>query len=364
MKIAEIIVQLENLAPPIYQENYDNSGLLVGDKSAEVNKVLVCLDCLEAVVDEAISKGAGLIIAHHPIIFGGLKKITGKNYIERIVIKAIKNNIAIYAIHTNLDNVLKGVNNKIGQVLGLENLKILQPKKSNLLKLVTYAPTTNTPDILEALFAAGAGNIGAYSECSFKTSGTGTFKASSSANPHVGEKEKRHSETEDRIEVLVPMHAKQSVLSTLKNSHPYEEVAFEFYAIENENQEIGAGMIGELKSEMREEDFLLFTKEKLNTQCIRHSPYLNKSVKKIAFCGGSGSFLLNQAIAAHADVFITGDFKYHEFFDANKRILIADVGHYESEQFTIDLIADYLTEKFPTFAVLKTGVNTNSIAYV
>ena len=364
MTIKDIIASLEKLAPPIYQENYDNSGLLVGDAAQEINKVLVCLDCIEAVVDEAIAIGAGLIVAHHPIVFNGLKRLNGKNYIERVVMKAIKNNIAIYAIHTNLDNVQHGVNQKIGQMLGLKNLKVLAPKANVLYKLISYVPVDYTEKVLQALFDSGAGNIGNYAECSFTSMGKGTYKANDSAQPFLGEKNIRHAETEERIEVLVPAHLKSATVSALKKAHPYEEVAYELYEIQNTNQQIGAGMIGELESALDEKDFLRFCKKALKTACIRHTSLTGKEVKKIAFCGGSGSFLLPHAKAANADVYITGDFKYHEFFDADEKILIADVGHFESEQFTIELLADYLIEKFPTFAVLKTGVNTNPIAYI
>jgi len=364
MIIKEIVSALENLAPPVYQENYDNSGLLIGNVNQEVSKVLVCLDCVEAVVDEAISIGAGLIVAHHPIIFSGLKKLNGKNYVERVVMKAIKNDIAIYAIHTNLDNVQHGVNQKIGQRLGLKNLQILAPKSNSLYKLVSYVPADFSEKVLHALFESGAGRIGNYAECSFKVAGEGTFKANELAKPFLGEANIRHREAEDRIEVLVPIHIKQAVITALKSAHPYEEVAYELLEIINANQQLGAGMIGELETAISEKDFLEFCKTALKTACIRHTELLGNEVKKVAFCGGSGSFLLPNAISAKADVFITGDFKYHDFFDADGKILIADVGHFESEQFTIELLADYLMEKFPTFAVLKTGVNTNPIAYV
>jgi dinuclear metal center YbgI/SA1388 family protein len=364
MTVREITGVLEELAPPVYQESYDNSGLLVGEPTNEVNKVLVCLDCLETVVDEAIEKGAEMIVAHHPIVFGGLKRLTGKTYSERVVMKALRNNIAIYAIHTNLDNVQAGVNKKIGERLGLENLHILSPMPQSLYKLVTYTPSNKTDMVMQALFTAGAGHIGNYADCSFTHEGVGSFRGLKGTNPFVGETGKRHFEKENKIEVVVPKHLKSSVVDALLKAHPYEEVAYDLYKLENTNQQFGAGMVGELATEMSEEDFLQFVKKALKTDCIRYTALLNKPVKRVAFCGGSGSFLLNDAIAAGADVFITGDFKYHQFFDADKKLVIADVGHFESEQFTIDLLADYLMEKFPTFAVLKTEVNTNPIAYI
>ena len=364
MKVKDIITVLEQLAPPIYQEGYDNSGLLVGEPESEIENVLVCLDCIESVVDEAIAKNAGLIVAHHPIVFSGLKRLTGKNYIERVVMKALRNNIAIYAIHTNLDNVMAGVNRKIGEKLGLVDLSILSPLSDKLYKLVTYVPTAKTDAVMQALFTAGAGSIGNYSDCSFTHQGTGSFKAGSNTNPHVGERGKRHFEEENKIEVVVPTHLKNKAIRAMLEAHPYEEVAYDLYKLENVNQTLGAGMVGNLPKEVNEIDFLKGLKHQLNTACVRHTALLGKAIKRVAFCGGSGSFLLPQAIASGADVFITGDFKYHQFFDADEKIVIADVGHFESEQFTIDLLADYLMEKFPTFAVLKTEMNTNPIAYI
>ena len=364
MVIKDIVSRLERLAPPIYQESYDNSGLLVGNAHAHVNKALVCLDCIEEVVDEAIRENAGLIVAHHPIVFSGLKRLNGKHYIERVVMKAIKNDIAIYAIHTNLDNVQDGVNKKIAEKLGVENPRILLPKTDVLFKLVTYCPKSHTEAALQAMFEAGAGQIGNYDECSFAQEGTGTYRAGDGANPFKGEKYKRHHEPEDRIEVLVPLHAKNQIIVAMLAVHPYEEVAYDLHKLENAHTTLGAGMIGTFRKEMSESEFLQHVKTTLQTACIRHTAKLGKPVKTVAFCGGSGSFLLPRAIRAKADAFITGDFKYHQFFDADGKIMIADVGHFESEQFTIDLIADYLMEKFPTFAVLKTGVNTNPIAYV
>ncbi len=364
MKVHDIITQLEQLAPPTYQESYDNSGLLVGSADADVQKALVCLDCIEAVVDEAIAKGANMIVAHHPIVFSGLKRLTGKNYIERVVMKAIKHDIAIYAIHTNLDNVLAGVNQQIGERIGLRNLKILSPMAQSLYKLVVFVPSDKTDVVMQAMFSAGAGHIGNYADCSFTHEGVGSFRGMHGTDPYVGEVGKRHFEKENRIEVVVPKHLKSSVVAALLKAHPYEEVAYDLYRLENANAQLGAGMVGELETEMSEIDFLHHLKKALNTDCVRHTALLKKPIKRVAYCGGSGSFLLNDAIAAKADVFVTGDFKYHQFFDANGKLVIADVGHFESEQFTIDLLADFLIEKFPTFAVLKTETNTNPIAYI
>jgi dinuclear metal center YbgI/SA1388 family protein len=363
MKVKDIIEHLETLAPKTYQESYDNSGLIVGDKNAEIKGVLVCLDSIEAVIDEAIRKNCNLVVAHHPIIFSGLKSLTGKNYIERTIIKAIKNDIAIYAIHTNLDNMFEGVNKRLAETLGLKNLQILSPKAHTLLKLSLYVPIAHLSTVRDALFSAGAGEIGAYKHCSFSAEGTGTFMATDGANPFVGNINETHSETEFKLEVILTRDIQQQVLHAMRNAHPYEEVAYELISVENANQYIGSGMIGEIV-ENDELTFLNHVKQVLGAGCIKHTPLLGKKVKKVAVCGGSGSFLLPQAIAKGADVFITSDFKYHQFFDADNQIVIADVGHFESEQTTIQLIADWINEKFPKFAVHLTETNTNPVNYL
>lgn len=360
--IKQVIQYLEQLAPPVYQESYDNCGLLTGSVDWELNKILVTLDCTEAVVDEAIAKGCNLIVAHHPIIFGGLKKLNGKNYVERTVIKAIKNDVAIYAIHTNLDNVQHGVNAKICEKLGLINTKILAPKTNTLKKVSVFVPQTHLQVVQEAMFSAGAGNISNYSECSFYSAGMGTFKGNEKSNAFVGEVGKQHQEPEYKLEVLVDDAQLNQVISAMIVAHPYEEVAYDVYAILNSNVTVGSGMIGELLEELSAEAFLKHLKNTMNLNVIRYTPYTNK-VKKVAVCGGSGSFLLKNAIGAQADAFVTGDFKYHEFFDAESRLMIADIGHYESEIFTINLIADEILKKFPTFAVILSEINTNPINY-
>ncbi|MEO9531490.1 MAG: Nif3-like dinuclear metal center hexameric protein [Crocinitomicaceae bacterium] len=363
MKISEITDYLESLAPISSQESYDNSGLIVGNKSTEITKALVCLDCIESIIDEAIAKNCNLIIAHHPIVFKGLKKLNGKNYVERTLLKAIKNDIAIYAIHTNLDNYKLGVNKKIGDVLGIKNTTILSPKGNVLNKISVYVPTNEVEQVREAAFAAGAGNIANYTECSFGTEGVGTFKGNEASNPVYGEKGKRSSEAETKLEFLVSKHSSHQVVRSIINAHPYEEVAYDIYALENENQDEGSGMIGELDSPINETDFLQMVKDKFNCGTIRHTALQNKPIERVAWCGGSGSFLLNVAKSKKADIFITADFKYHEFFDAENQLIIADIGHFESEQFTIDLIADFITKKFPTFALCLTENNTNPVKY-
>jgi len=363
MKIADIIQTIEEFAPISYQESYDNSGLLVGDKMAECKGVLICLDAIEAVIDEAIHKKYNLVVAHHPIIFSGLKKITGKNYIERTIIKAIKHDIAIYACHTNLDNVQQGVNHMIADKLGLINRKVLDPKKGILKKLYTYTPSSATEHVLNGLFSAGAGSIGNYSECSFRVTGKGTFKGNELSNPVIGIKNKRHSEKEDKIEVIFPDYLEGKILTALRAFHPYEEIAYEILTLDNANQLVGSGLIGELAKPMDESKFLDFVKRKMKTDCIRHTAWRGRKIQRVALCGGSGSFLLPKAIAQQADIFITGDFKYHQFFDADNQLIIADIGHYESEQFTSQLFNKIISEKFPTFAVQISAINTNPINY-
>ena len=363
MKIKEITNYLEGLAPLSSQESYDNCGLIVGDANNEVNGALISLDCIESTVDEAIRLGVNLIVAHHPIVFKGLKKINGKNYIERTVLKAIKNDVAIYAIHTNLDNYNWGVNREIGERLNLKNLRILAPKKGVLTKLVCFVPTGDVDAVAEAMFAAGAGQIGNYSECSFKSEGTGSFKPMDGANPAEGKIGELSQESEFRLEVLVSNHLLGKVVSEMKAAHPYEEVAYEMYSILNENQTEGSGMIGELESPVDELEFLAFVKKAFGCGVIRHTSLRGKKIERVAFCGGAGSFLLNQAKRAGADIYITGDFKYHEFFDAEDQLVIADIGHFESEQFTSNRLAAILTKKFPKFAVHLTEVNTNPINY-
>ena len=363
MKVVEITNYLESLAPRSSQESYDNCGLLVGDRNAEVTSALISLDCTEEVVADALAKGCNLIIAHHPVIFKGLKSLTGANYIERTILACIKNGIALYAIHTNLDNYSKGVNYEIGQRIGLKNLRVLQPKSNVLAKLIVFTPETCLEQVREAAFNAGAGSIGNYNECHFELNGTGTFKPNESANPFDGEVGKRSSVPESRLEFLVSTHLISQVLAAVKQAHPYEEVAYDIIPLLNENQTEGSGMIGELETEMDEISFLKHLKSTFNSGVIRHTNLLNRKIKTVAFCGGSGSFLLSTAMRQKADVYITGDFKYHEFFDAENQILIADIGHYESEQFTSNLIADILKKKFTTFAVHLTGINTNPINY-
>jgi len=362
--IKEVISAIEKFAPLSYQESYDNAGLIVGNANEEVKGVLLCLDSIEETIDEAISKKCNLVIAHHPIVFSGLKSITGKNYIERTIVKAIKNDIAIYAAHTNLDNVKQGVNKKIADKIGLEKLNILSPKSNELKKLVCFVPKTHLNEVRTALFNSGCGEIGNYDQCSFNIEGTGTFRAGENTNPFVGNKGEMHQEEEIRVESIFESYKQSKIISAMIAAHPYEEVAYDIYPLSNKNQEVGSGMVGELPKEMSETDFLQHLKQTFNAEGIRYTNLTNQPVKKVAVCGGSGSFLLPAAIQQGCDVFVTADFKYHQFFDAENKIVIADIGHYESEQFTVEIFDDIIKENFSTFATYFSETKTNPINYL
>ncbi|WP_221393267.1 Nif3-like dinuclear metal center hexameric protein [Dyadobacter sp. NIV53] len=362
-QIKDITRVLEKLAPLSYQESYDNAGLLVGSPETEITGILFSLDVTEEIVTEAKNKNCNLIVAHHPIIFKGLKRLNGSNYVERTVIKAIKNDIAIYASHTNLDHVKQGVNWKIAERLGLENVKILSPKSQLLKKLTFFAPKANSQAVLEALFEAGAGSIGQYHNCSFKLEGTGTFLPDESAHPFIGTAGNLEEVNEHRIEVMLPAHLESRIISVLHQVHPYEAVAYYMHALENKNQEVGAGAIGELSEAMEVNDFLQLLKSRMNAGVVKYTAPFEKKIKRVAVCGGAGSFLLSDAKRANADVFVTADYKYHEFFDAENNIMICDIGHYESEVFTKDLLYHYLSGKFSNFALCLSEVNTNPVKY-
>lgn len=364
MQVKELVSYLNHIAPFSYQESYDNSGLLVGDPDARVKGVLVALDCIESVVDEAILHGANVILTHHPIIFKGLKRITGSNYVERTVLKAIKNDINLIAIHTNLDNVHFGVNHIISEKLGLTNLKILSPKAATNYKLAVFTPQTHADLVREAMAKAGAGMIGGYDSCSFTSKGEGRFRPDENAAPFLGKAGEVEVVKEVKIEVIVSEHAISAVLHAMKATHPYEEIAYDLIGLSNTNEYIGSGMIGTLENGMEAIEFLSFVKRTFHCGTIRYTHPTKSMVKTIAVCGGAGSFLLKDAIRAKADVFITGDFKYHEFFDAENHLMIADIGHFESEQYTSEWLVAQLKKKFTNFAVRLTSVNTNPINYL
>jgi dinuclear metal center YbgI/SA1388 family protein len=361
--VLDVLAFLNEVAPFKLQEDYDNSGLLVGHRDEVVTGILVTLDCVESVIDEAIQHGANVIVAHHPILFKPLKSITSSNYVERTILKAIREGISIIAIHTNLDNDKNGINKLISNQLLLNNCRVLAPVKGKLMKLVTFVPDSHAGEVLDALHRSGAGKIGNYSECSFGITGTGTFRPNEIAKPYVGSNQELEQTEETRLEVLLPTYLKDQVLRALFGHHPYEEVAYYLTELDNVNQDAGAGMIGQLPEAMKSDDFLSYVKSKLNTRLIRHTAKINRPIQTVAVCGGSGSFLLKNAIAADADAFISADFKYHEFFDADGRILIADVGHHESECFMKAHISGLLNKKFTTFASVFSKIDTNPISY-
>ncbi len=364
MLIKDIISILESFAPPVLQESYDNSGVQCGDVNEKAKGALLCLDVTEEVIKEAQRKKCNLIIAHHPVIFSPLKRLTGENYVEQIIISAIKKNICIYACHTNIDNIQEGVNLKIAEKLGLQNPKILQSKKGWLKKLVTFCPKDNVEKVRNALFKAGCGEIGNYDSCSYNLEGKGTFRPNEGADPYVGKINEFHVEAETRIETVYEAYKEKLVLKALHQSHPYEVVAYDTYSLDNRHPFIGSGMIGDLPKAMDETKFLAEVKSVFGAKVIRHTSLQGKKVKKVALCGGSGSFLLPDAIAQKADVFITADFKYHQFFDAENKLVIADIGHYETEQFTPEIFYAIIHKKLPKFALHLSKINTNPINYL
>lgn len=352
------------MAPLHYAEDFDNVGLLTGNAEDKATGILVCHDALENVIDEAISKKCNMVVCFHPILFSGIKKITGKNYVERSLIKAIKNDIAIYAVHTALDNHKQGVNKILCNALRLKNTKVLVPKENFIRKLVTFTIPENLEKLRNSLFDAGAGNIGNYENCSFTSQGMGTYQGTSESNPTIGEAGEFVENREIKIEVTFEKHLESRILKALFSNHVYEEVAYEVYNLENQHQNIGLGMTGELEHAMEEQEFLQFVKQKMQAGGIRHSAYTGKSIKKVAVLGGSGSFAIKNALAAGADAYITADLKYHNFYEAENKLLLADIGHFESERYTKNYIVDYLTKKIPNFAIILSEENTNPVKYL
>ena len=363
MKLNTILQELELLAPLAYAEDFDNVGLLTGDINQEISGILVCHDVLENVIDEAIEKKCNLVVCFHPILFSGLKKITGKTYVERVIIKAIQNQIAIYAVHTALDNHQNGVNKIICNHLGLKNTQILVPKEKYIRKLVTYTILENHEALRNALFDAGAGNIGNYEDCSFNSKGLGTYMGNENSNPEIGQRFEFVENEEIKLEVTFEKHLESKILKAMFAAHCYEEVAYEIYELQNQHQNIGLGMIGELETALSEADFLQMVKEKMQCGIIRHSNFLDKKIKKVAVLGGSGSFAIGQAKKMKADAFLTADLKYHQFYESENQLLLADIGHYESERYTKNYIVDFLIKKIPNFAIILSEQNTNPVKY-
>jgi dinuclear metal center YbgI/SA1388 family protein len=363
MTISEVISKIENRIPLQQAEDFDNVGLLCGVPDRNVSGILVCHDALENVVDEAVQKNCNLIVCFHPIIFSGLKSLTGKNYVEKAVLKAIENKIAIYAIHTAFDNDLFGVNHGICSQLGLKNMKILQPKKNNLKQLTVFVPKDHSEQVKEALFSAGAGNIGFYDECSFTLNGKGTFRPIEGSNPFSGQQNIRENADEDMISVIFEDYKQGRIISAMKAAHPYEEVAHQIYSLDNDNQHSGLGMFGEFEEEMDEKDFLRFVKEKFGVEVIKHSDFTHKKIKRVGVLGGSGASRIKSALSQKCDAYLTGDIKYHDYFLAESKMLICDIGHYESEQFVTQQLFEILSQKFSTFAISKSIEKTNPVNY-
>ena len=363
MLVKDILNCITEIAPLQWQESYDNAGLQVGDLNAEAHKALICLDITEEVVDEAAAKDCNVIVSHHPLIFKGLKHLTPQTYIERSVMKAIKHDIAMISMHTNLDNSCLGVSRVLAERLGLKDLHILQPLEGHLKKLVVYVPLSAAEAVRNAMFEAGAGCIGNYDSCSFNAQGQGSFRAGETAHPYVGENGKVHFEDEVRIETVVPKYALNQVIAAMLKVHPYEEVAYDVFALENEFQQAGAGMIGEFKNPMEETDFLRLVSETVDSPCLRHSALTGRKVKKVALCGGSGSPFMGEALRQKADAYLTADIKYHDFFIPESAMLLVDGGHFETEQFTKELIYELIRKKFPTFAAEIAETKTNSVHY-
>ena len=364
MKIQELIQLLDEWAPPSYAEDFDNVGLLVGNNKNECTGILITLDTTEEIIEEAIAKKCNVILSFHPIIFSGLKKLTGKTYVEKIVIKAIENKVSIIALHTRLDNHPKGMNDIIAKRLGLKNTEVLIQKKETLKKLVAYVPENHLENVLKSLHQAGAGNLDNYSECSFQLEGTGRFKASNKSNPFIGNKSEKVTVKESQINVVFESHLLSNIQKSLVESHPYETVAYEVYSLINSYSKIGMGCIGILNKEMDSLSFLNFVKKQMKTEVIRYSKTSNKKIKKVAILGGSGSFAIEDVIRKGADAFVTSDLKYHHFFQGENQILLVDIGHYDSEKFIKKYIYNYLTEKIPNFAIVLSSITTNPVNYL
>jgi dinuclear metal center YbgI/SA1388 family protein len=364
MRIAQITEWLEEIAPLSLQDSFDNAGIQIGDISQKAKGILLCLDVTEEVIDEAIELNCNLIISHHPLLFHPIKSLTGKTYIERCVIKACKNNLVIYAAHTNLDNAWGGINFHLAEKIGLQNVRILKPLQNILLKLITFVPSEYAESVRNALFNAGAGNIGNYDSCSFNSVGEGTFRGEEQTHPFTGKIGEFHTEKEIKIETILPVYKKTSVMRALLNSHPYEEPAYDFYALSNSWDRAGSGVVGELPAEEEEESFLKRIKNIFQLKCLKHSPFTGKTIREVAICGGGGAFLIKDAIAYGADVFLTGEAKYNDYYDVENKILLAVLGHYETEHYTKELFFDIISKKMTNFAIHFSNVNTNPINYM
>lgn len=364
MIVREVIKLIEDFAPPALAEDFDNVGLMVGDSEMRVSGVLLTLDVLEEHIDEAVDKGLNLIVSHHPLIFSPLKSVTGKNYVERVVLRAIRHGIAIYAAHTNMDKVTGGVSFRLGEKLGLKKMQVLVPAKNSFFKLVIYSPFDSSSDIRKALADSDAGHIGAYDKCSFSSAGDGRFCAMEGATPFVGHIGELHTEKEERIETIISRHKLHDTLNRVRCVHPYQEMAYDVIPLENVDYTVGLGVVGELDEAVELKEFFGQVKNLLKLPCIKYSKHGKSLIKRVALCGGAGASFVGDAMRCKADVYLTGDVRYHEFFPSEGGLTVADIGHYESEQFTLDIFYDVLSKKITNFAICKTTQNCNPINYL
>ncbi len=356
--IGDLSSALESVAPSLYAESYDNVGLLVGRSEWKCEKVLVALDITEAVVQEAIEKGVQAIVAHHPVIFGGIQRLTGEDTAQRAIELAIKHSIALLACHTNLDAIEGGVSYRMAQAISLVNVRTLQPRSGLLWNLIVYVPAESAETLLEALWEAGAGKMGAYDECAFRSHGLGSFRPKEGAHPHNGVIGERAFADEIRLELLVPEGARKKVHQCMMEHHPYEEIAHSWLKHDGVHHSVGFGAIGQWDA-CDWPEAVRRIKTAFGVASFRHTMPIASDYRTVAVCGGAGADLLAQAKSQQAELFITSDITYHRYFGADDRLVFIDIGHWESEQHAMELLIDIVREKFPNFAVLKSETNTN-----
>lgn len=363
MKISEITGAIEKYAPLWLQEEWDNAGLQVGDTDREATGAVLCVDATEAIVDEAIDRGVNLVISHHPLLFRGLKRITGRTATERIVAKALKHDIAIYSAHTNMDSAPGGVSWATGRRAGLTAMRTLVPQQGRLMKLAVFVPSAYSNAVSEALWNAGAGRMGNYDRCAYMTDGRGTYRPLPGADPAIGTVGQSHTEAETRIEVVFPTAISGRVVQAMLKAHPYEEPAFDLIPLANDITSAGLGVIGSLKTPMPASEYIAWVKQALGIGAIPYAGDARRMVHRVALCGGAGAEFIGNAIAAGADLYMCGDLKYHDFTTHADSIVLADIGHYESEQCTKEIFYDIIQKNFPNFATYYAEEDKNPISY-
>jgi dinuclear metal center YbgI/SA1388 family protein len=336
MIVKNLIKHIETWAPPGIAWEKDNVGLQLGSTQSQITNVLLCLEVDSKVVDDAIKKRCNLIISHHPLIFTPLKSITDRDNQSDLIKKIIKNDINVFSAHTNLDFAKDGVSFQLAKKLKLQQIRFLKNLSSNQYKIVVFVPEKFVEKVASAMHIAGGGQIGDYSNCSFRIVGQGTFKGSNSTNPFVGIKGNLEYVREIRLEMIANSFDLPKILSAMKESHPYEEVAYDLYKLNNENVNFGMGAIGVLNQSMTKEEFLFYVSKSLKIKNFRYNSGKKNKIRTVAVCGGSGSDLADEAIKQNADAFITADVKYHKFQDVQNKILLIDAGHYETEIFILD----------------------------